>query len=108
VRLILSRQSLFWVFIVVTGIMRWLLIGLSVLDLCLFALLDRTPAVRKAIIYIAAALLWGGIRFGYRWVHGALGDGDMTLSSVLVWVDLLLNLAIATVLLREVRRGPPQ
>ena len=114
------RPALFWIFILVAGIceaafayndftgglMRWLLIGLSVLNLCLFALLDRTPPVRKAIIYIAAAVVWGGIRFAYRWVHEALGDHDVTLAALLLWIDMLLNFATGFVLLGAVRRNP--
>lgn len=87
--------------------MRWVLIGLSVLNLCLFALIDRTPPLRKAAIYIAAALVWGGIRYGYRWVHGALGDHDVMLASVLLWVDLVLNFVSGLILMGEVRRMPP-
>ncbi len=114
------RQALFWIFIVVAGaceaafayndftggLMRWLLIGLSVLNLCLFALLDRTPPVRKAIVYIAAAVVWGGIRFAYRWVHEALGDHDLTLASALLWVDMALNFATGIFLLGVLRRDP--
>ena len=115
------RSILFWIFIFVVGlseasfaynafdggIFRWVLISLSVLNLCLFALLDRTPPLRKAAIYIAAALVWGGLRYAYRWLHEPLDGGDMILFSILVWVDLLLNLATGAFLLRELRRSRP-
>jgi hypothetical protein len=114
------RQALFWVFILVAGfceasfayngftggLMRWLLIGLTVLNLCLFAFLDRTPPLRKAAVYIAAAVVWGGIRYGYRWVHGGLGDRDVMLASTLLWADLVLNFVIGFILLGIVRREP--
>ncbi len=114
----LSRQALFWIFIVVAGVceaafayndftggaMRWLLIGLSALNLCLFALLDKTPPVRKAVVYVAAALVWGGIRFAYRWVQAGLGNADETVFAVLVWVDLLLNVATGLILMRDARK----
>jgi len=117
-----QRQALFWIFIVVvgtceasfayngfdTGVMRWLLIGLSVISLCLFALLDRTPPLRKAAIYVAAAVVWGGLRYGYFWVHDALKDADQTVFAILVWVDLLLNLASVIYLVRAWRRDPPK
>ena len=112
------RPALFWIFIVVAGIceaafayngldsgvMRWLLTGLIVLNVCLFALLDRTPPLRKALVYVAAALVWGGIRYAYRWVHAGIGDHDALLAASLSWVDLVLNLVIGVVLLREARR----
>jgi len=114
------RPILFWIFILIAGLceaafayndfagglMRWLLIGLSVLNLCLFAFLDRTPPLRKAMVYIAAALVWGGIRFGYRWVHQALGDHDVTLASALLWVDLAMNFVIGLILFGLLRRDP--
>ena len=117
-----QRQIHFWIFIVVvgtceaafayngfdTGVMRWILIGLSVLSLCPFALLDRTPPLRKAAIYIAAAIVWGGIRYGYRWVHEGLNDADQMVFAILVWVDLLLNLATAGILIQAVRQAPRQ
>jgi len=76
VNLALLRPVLFWIFIVVAGTgeaafayneftggwLRWVLSGLIIVNICLLALLDRTPAVRKAITYIAAAvwciMLW--------------------------------------------------
>lgn len=116
----IARQALFWIFILVAGVceasfayndftgglMRWLLIGLSVLNLCLFAFLDRTPPLRKAVVYIAAAVVWGGIRYAYRWVHNDLGDHDVTLASTLLWVDLVMNFAIGLILFGALRRDP--
>ncbi len=112
-----SRAGFFWLFIVVvgtceacfayngfdSGLTRWLLLGMSVLNVGLFAHLDQTPLLRKMAVYIGAALVWGGLRYGYRWVHEALGDADLAALSVLVWVDLLLNLATATILIRTIR-----
>lgn len=112
-----SRAVFFWLFIVVVGTceasfayngfdggaMRWLLLGMSVLNVGLFAHFDQTPFVRKMAVYIGAALVWGALRYGYRWVHVSLGDGDLAVFSVLVWTDLLLNLATATVLIRMIR-----
>ena len=114
------RLALFWIFILVAavceasfayngftgGLMRWLLIGLTVVNLCLFAFLDRTPPLRKLALYFVAAVIWGGIRYGYRWVHGDLGDRDIMLASTLLWADLVLNFAIGLILLGIVRRDP--
>ena len=116
-----SRAGFFWLFIVVIGTceasfayngfdsgpMRWLLLAMSVLNVGLFAHLDQTPLLRKMAVYVGAALVWGAIRYGYQWVHLALGNGDLALFSVLVWADLLLNLATATILIRTIRLKRP-
>ncbi len=120
-RALYSRAAFFWLFIVVvgtceacfayngfdSGAMRWLLLGMSVLNVGLFAHFDQTPLLRKMAVYIGAAVVWGALRYGYRWVHVSLGDGDLAVFSVLVWADLLLNLATATVLIRMIRLRRP-
>ncbi len=121
-RSLYSRAGFFWLFIVVVGIceasfayngfdsgaMRWLLLGMSVLNVGLFAHLDTSPLLRKMAVYIGAAVVWGALRYGYRWVHGGLGDKDLVAFSVLVWADLLLNLAAATILIRTIRMKRPK
>ncbi|MGZ3297887.1 MAG: hypothetical protein ACXU8O_02635 [Asticcacaulis sp.] len=114
------RQGFFWLYVIAIGfceasfayngfdhgLLRWSQIGLSVLNLCLFAYLDNTPILRKAAIYVAAAVVWGGLGFSYRLLHYGLDDGDLALFSILVWVDLALNSIAAIVLLRDVLRKP--
>ena len=116
----LARSVLFWVFILVAGTceaafayndftggwMRWVLTGLIVLNICLLALLDKTPPVRKAIVYVAAAVLWGGLRYGYRWVYDALGDNNLSVAHVLFWLDQALNAVMVVILLGIVRNQP--
>ena len=120
-RSLYSRAGFFWLFIVVvgtceasfayngfdSGAMRWLLLGMSVLNVGLFAHLDQTPLFRKMAVYVGAAIVWGALRYGYRWVHIGLGYRDLAAFSVLVWADLLLNVATATILIRTIRLKRP-
>jgi hypothetical protein len=120
VNLALPRPVLFWIFILVAGTgeaafayndftggwLRWVLSGLIIVNICLLALLDRTPPVRKAITYIAAALVWGGLRYGYRWVYNALGDGNLSVAHVLFWFDQVFNAVLLVILLVALRSEP--
>jgi len=120
VNLALLRPVLFWIFIVVAGMgeaafayneftggwLRWVLSGLIIVNICLLALLDRTPAVRKAITYIAAAVLWGALRYGYRWIYNALGDSNLSVAHVLFWFDQVFNVVLLVILLVAARSEP--
>ncbi len=111
-------QGLFWLFIVVSGgceaafawngfsggWLRWLIIALIVVNLLMFAYLDRTVPVRKAFVYIAAACLWALERFGWQWIHAALGDGDLSVAKIAVWVDLALNMLVFAALIPAMRK----
>ena len=111
-------QGLFWIFIVFAGAceaafawngfaggwLRWVIIALIVVNLLVFAYLDRTAPVRKAFVYIAAACIWGLERFGWQWVHSALGDGDLSLARIAVWADLALNMLVFAALISNLRK----
>ena len=116
----LLRPVLFWIFIVVAGTgeaafayndftggwLRWVLSGLIIANICILALLDRTPALRKALTYIAAAVVWGALRYGYRLVYSALGDSNLSVAHVLFWFDQVFNVVLLVILLVAVRNAP--
>ena len=114
------RPVLFWIFIVVAGTgeaafayndftggwLRWVLSGLIIVNICLFALLDRTPPLRKLVVYFAAAVVWGGLRYGYRWAYRPLGDNNLSVAHILFWFDQVFNVVLLVMLLAAARNEP--
>ncbi len=114
------RFVLFWIFILVAGTgeaafayndftggwLRYALSGLIIVNICLFALLDKTPPLRKLVVYFVAAVIWGGLRYAYRWPYKALGDSNLSVAQVLFWVDQVMNAVMIVILLVAVRNEP--